>query len=558
MPRTQALFAAPRARAIAGRTLRLSATMLCVLFLSQTASAQLMINKGATIVTKPSSFMQVNGAYQNQTGSIDDSGTVTITTDFTNNSAATAGGSGWYNIGGNFTNDGTFVRKTGTVNLNGASNQNVGGGVISTFYDLQFTNGGSKTLTKKEIVDSNAYFTSGIVYTTQTNVLNFTVNGNWVNNAGLPVAPAASYVSGPCEKDMNSTNRFWFPVGKNGRGNTGAITPQSSTATTYRMQYFNFPYVNTTSMQSPLKQVSKIQYWHADIVTPSSGGADAIARLYWIPGDYTMSVYMSTMSNLVVARWDTIAPVVPGPTPAWMTAGVSALSAGANYQSGWIESAVVPAIKYGTATTNRPFTIASITADNSLPVEMGPFSVKQVANHVELDWKTYSEIQSLGFEVERRHEGEPSMLIQSFEHDTALLAKSSYGASYQTIDDNSLATGSYIYDLYQIDANGTRTHSGSRTLDFRQIAIPSTLSVSIYPNPAALVANISLGLASDTHVSASIYDASGKLAAHVVESDLAAGEHLIQCDISGLPAGVYELSLIAGDSRVAKMIGISR
>ncbi len=558
MPRTQALFAAPRARAIAGRTLRLSATMLCVLFLSQTASAQLMINKGATIVTKPSSFMQVNGAYQNQTGSIDDSGIVTVITDFTNNSAATAGGSGWYNIGGNFTNDGTFVRKTGTVNLNGASNQNVGGAVITTFYDLQFTNGGSKTLTKKEIVDSNAYFTNGTVYTTQTNVLNFTVNGNWVNNAGLPVAPAASYVSGPCEKDMNSTNRFWFPIGKNGRGNTGAITPQSSTATTYRMQYFNFPYVNTTSMQSPLKQVSKIQYWHADIVTPASGGADAIARLYWIPGDYTMSVYMSTMSNLVVARWDTLAPAVPGPTPAWMTAGVSALSPGASYLSGWIESAVVPAIKYGTATTNRPFTIASITADNSLPVEMGPFSVKQVANHVVLDWKTYSEIQSLGFEVERRREGEPSMLIQSFEHDTALLAKSPYGASYQTIDDGGLATGSYIYDLYQIDANGTRTHSGSRTLDFRQIAIPSTLRVSIYPNPAALVANISLGLASDTHVSASIYDASGKLAAHVVESDLAAGEHLFHCDISGLPPGVYELSLIAGDSRVAKMIGISR
>ena len=63
--------------------------MFCILFLNQTASGQLMINKGATIVTKPSSFMQVNGAYQNQTGSIDDSGIVTVTTDFTNNSAAT-------------------------------------------------------------------------------------------------------------------------------------------------------------------------------------------------------------------------------------------------------------------------------------------------------------------------------------------------------------------------------------------------------------------------------------------------------------------------------------
>ena len=525
-----------------------------------------MINKGATIVTKPNSFMQVNGAYQNQTGSIDDSGVVTITTDFTNNSAATSSNAGWYNIGGNFTNDGTFNRKTGTVDLYGSTNQNVGGAVITTFYDLQFTGGGSKTLTQKEIVDSDCYFNNGICYTTQTDVLNFTIHGNWINISGMPVAPCASYVDGPCEKDMNSTNRFWFPVGKNGRANTCAITPQSSTATTYRTQYFNFPYVNTTSIQSPLVTVSNIQYWHGDIVTPNpTGGADAIIRLYWIPGDYTMSIYMSTISNLVVARWDTLAPNPPGPTPAWVTAGVSAVMPGATYNYGWIESAMVPAAKYGLANLNRPFTIASLTSDNSLPVEMGPFAARQVENHVVLDWRTYSEIESLGFELERRLDSssfsevqtpnaKSPVLIGSFMNDTAMQAKSPWGASYQTIDNTLPGSGRYTYDLYQIDKNGIRTHVGSQTLDFSEIAIPNSLGVSIYPNPASTKAWLDCALPNDAPVSFDLFDVTGRQCAHIDEGNWTAGPHSASIDLSSLPAGTYNLVVIAGDERITRNI----
>src|SRR6266540_6491633 len=106
-----AQFATPFGGSRSGRILALVA-LVVAMFATQSLHAQLMINKGATIVVKNAGFMQVNGAYQNQTGSIDDSGTVTVTSDFTNNSAATAGGAGLYNIAGHFTNDGTFVRQT--------------------------------------------------------------------------------------------------------------------------------------------------------------------------------------------------------------------------------------------------------------------------------------------------------------------------------------------------------------------------------------------------------------------------------------------------------------
>ncbi len=528
------------------------------------ARAQLMYNNGATIVTKPNSSVQVNGAYQNQTGSIDDSGTVTITTDFTNATLATAGGSGLYNIGGNFTNNGTWVDKTGTVNLDGTSNQNVGGTTITTFYDLQFTNGGSKTLTQQEIVDSNCYFNNGICYTTATDVLHFDVNGNWVNISGMPTSSCASYVDGPCEKDMNSTNFFQFPVGKAGRANTCGITPQSSAATTYLTQYFDYSYTNTTSIQSPLVTVSKVQYWFGNIV---SGSANAIMRLYWIPGDYTSASYMATISNLVVGRWDTLAPNPPGPQPAWLTAGVSAVQAGATYQSGWIASAVVTSAQYGTSTINRPFTLASLTSDNSLPVEMGLFTARQVENNVVLDWQTYSEIESLGFELDRSRAGNSGSqagstgprVLGSYVNDTALMAKSPTGAYYQTIDNDSLTTGTYTYDLYQIDKNGARTLAGTQTVDFSEIAIPNALEVSIYPNPAASKANVNFDLPMDAasptmHVTFSLFDVTGRLVAQIDEGDAAAGPHLASIDLSTLTAGTYNLIVDADANRIMRRL----
>jgi len=524
------------------------------------AHAQLMYNDGATIVTKVSSFMQINGAFENHTvstftGSIDDSGTVTITTDFTNDVNAITSNSGLYNIGGNYTNNGTFNRKTGTVNLYGSSNQNVGGTVITTFYDLQFTGGGSKTLTQKEIVDSNCYFNNGVCYTTQTNVLNFTVNGNWINISGMPVAACASYVDGPCEKDMNSTNLFWFPVGKQGRANTCAITPNTATATTYRTQYFDTSFRDIKDYQAPLLGVSGRQYWYGDITTPNPGGADAKIRLWWIPGDYSISE-MPTPSSLVVARWDTLAP--PSPTPAWVTAGESSMMVGATYNFGWVESALVTAVKYGTNIINRPFTLSTTTADNSLPVEMGPFTVRQVANHVVLDWRTYSEIESLGFELERRTENIAPTTIASFENDTALQAKSPWGASYQTIDNKLPGGGRYTYDLYQIDKDGIRAHVGTQSIDFNEISIPSSLGISVHPNPTSEKASVDIQVPQDAPVSLDLFDVTGRHADHIDEGTWSAGPHTASIDLSRLAAGAYSLVVIAGDERVTRTIVVIR
>jgi hypothetical protein len=521
------------------------------------ARAQLFYGNGATIVTKPGSEVQVNGSAQINTGSLDDSGTITITANFTNSTAATSGGSGLYNIAGNFTDNGTWVYKTGTVNLNGTTNQNVGGTTITTFYDLEFTNGGSKTLTQQEIIDSDCYFTNGICYTTNTDVLHFNTQGNWINNSGMPVSGCISYVDGPAEKDMNSTNLFWFPVGHGGRANTCSITPQSSTATTYLTQYFDYSYTNTTSIQSPLTTVSKVQYWFGNI---ESGSANAIIKLYWIPGDYALASYMNTISNLVVARWDTLAPLVPGPQPAWLTAGVSAVEAGATYNAGWIQSAVVTAAQYGTSTINRPFTIGSLTQDNSLPVQMGPFAAQQVENHVALDWTTYSEIQLLGFELDRTKEGgdDSPVALGTFLDDTALLAKSPFGANYQMTDTAALTNGVYTYDLYEIDKDGVRTEVATQSVDFSEIDIPNAVDLSVFPNPATNSVRAEFGLPANAYIRLDLYDVTGREVMQRIGGNFSAGQNVVSIDVTNLATGTYDLILSSGNQRLMKGIVIQK
>jgi hypothetical protein len=315
-------------------------------------------------------------------------------------------------------------------------------------------------------------------------------------------------------------------------------------------------------MQPPLTTVSKVQYWFANV---ESGTANAIIKLYWIPGDYALASYMNTISNLVVARWDTLAPLVPGPRPAWLTAGVSAVQPGATYNSGWIQSAVVTAAQYGTSTVNRPFTLGSLTQDNSLPVEMGPFAARQLQNSIALDWTTFSEIQLLGFELDRTKESivadagrDSPVVVGTYSNDTALQAKSPFGANYRTIDTNALSNGRYTYDLYEIDKDGVRTQVASQSIDYSEIDIPSTVDLSVYPNPATSSVRAEFGLPADAYVRLDLYDITGREVTQGIDGNFIAGQNVVSIDVSNLATGAYDLVLSYGNQRLVKGIVIQK
>jgi len=181
-----------------------------------------------------------------------------------------------------------------------------------------------------------------------------------------------------------------------------------------------------------------------------------------------------------------------------------------------------------------------------------------VENHIVLAWQTYSEIESLGFELERSQPGHAGSVIGSYLDDTALEAKSPSGAFYQTIDDKLPASGRYIYDLYQIDKNGVRSHVASQSIDFSEIAIPTSLEVAIYPNPATQTARVEFDLPADAAVRLDLYDITGRVAEPIIEGNYTAGPHAVSIDLSTLAAGAYNVILTSGNQRLMRGILIQK
>ncbi|MBA3705693.1 MAG: hypothetical protein H0W84_07265, partial [Bacteroidetes bacterium] len=65
-------------------------------------------------------------------------------------------------VGGNWLNSGTFTAGTGTVTLNGAGAQSLGGTSTTTFYNLTKSGGGTTTLAKNTVVTNLFNISSGI------------------------------------------------------------------------------------------------------------------------------------------------------------------------------------------------------------------------------------------------------------------------------------------------------------------------------------------------------------------------------------------------------------
>src|SRR3989344_1856378 len=98
-------------------------------------------------------------------------GSETLTTlNLTVNGTLTSGGATTYNVGGNYTNNGTFTASTSTVTLNGAAAQNLSGTMTNTsaFYNLTLTNASGADATD----DERTNFVAGIDFAASATVTN--------------------------------------------------------------------------------------------------------------------------------------------------------------------------------------------------------------------------------------------------------------------------------------------------------------------------------------------------------------------------------------------------
>jgi len=170
--------------------------------------------------------------------------------------------------------------------------------------------------------------------------------------------------------------------------------------------------------------------------------------------------------------------------------------------------------------------------DLVIPVELLAFTASVTGSSVSLIWSTASEINNLGFDIERKDKSSEWEKIGFV---------AGYGTTTETqtysFIDKDIRNGIYGYRLKQIDYDGTFEYS--RTIEV-EINIPETFELSQnYPNPFNPKTVIGYQLPVTGNVTLKVYDVLGSEVATLVDEYREAGRYEITFDASGLASGLY-------------------
>ena len=189
-----------------------------------------------------------------------------------------------------------------------------------------------------------------------------------------------------------------------------------------------------------------------------------------------------------------------------------------------------------------------------LPVELSFFSAKVSENGVVLDWKTETEVNNYGFEVEREKKEVRSGTWEKIGFVEGN-GNSNSPKEYNFIDEN-ISAGSYSYRLKQIDNEGSFEYS-----DIVEITISSPENFQLeqnYPNPFNPSTKIKYSIPVETRdrvsVQLIVYDILGREVATLVNEEKPSGNYSVEFNALNLPSGIYIYTLRAyGIAQTKKM-----
>ncbi len=183
------------------------------------------------------------------------------------------------------------------------------------------------------------------------------------------------------------------------------------------------------------------------------------------------------------------------------------------------------------------------TNDGGLPVELVAFNADVDAQGVLLQWRTASEQNNYGFEIQRRFD-RPAAEWQTI----AFVSGSGTTADprdYRYNDDIE-ALETIYYRLVQIDLDGSTTYSRVLRVN-RAGSLPLLFSLHPnYPNPFNASTTIGFTLSQDSRVTLSIYNNLGQVVDVLADGYRNAGRYNVIWDASPFPSGIYYCILRAG------------
>ena len=198
--------------------------------------------------------------------------------------------------------------------------------------------------------------------------------------------------------------------------------------------------------------------------------------------------------------------------------------------------------------------------DNTpLPVELSSFSASVIGSSVKLNWRTETEQNNYGFEVERTSphpspsEGEGGEAGRGWKK---IGFVEGYGNSYSpksySFNDNSISSGKLSYRLKQIDNDGSFSYS--KTIDV-DLGAPKKFELTQnFPNPFNPNTAIRFSLPETGNVKLTVFNMLGQEVAVLVNGMIESGTHIINFDAAELNSGIYIYRIESGSfNEVRKM-----
>ena len=193
--------------------------------------------------------------------------------------------------------------------------------------------------------------------------------------------------------------------------------------------------------------------------------------------------------------------------------------------------------------------IGAYRSSDVVPVELSTFAANVVDRTVTLSWRTESESNSLGFEVERFSANQSWTQIGFVKSAGTTTEPQNY-----SFVDSKLETGSYSYRLKMVDLDGSFSYSKAVEVE---IGTPMTFALSQnYPNPFNPATRIDYQVPFNANVQIELYSITGERVATLVNTELSAGYYTMDVDASSLrlASGVYFYRMISTDVQGSKFM----
>jgi hypothetical protein len=186
-----------------------------------------------------------------------------------------------------------------------------------------------------------------------------------------------------------------------------------------------------------------------------------------------------------------------------------------------------------------------------IPVELISFNAKIINNTIVLTWQTATELNNMGFEIERKSLPEENWETIGFIKGYGTTAESK---TYSFTDED-VNAGIYKYRLKQIDYDGSFEYSDEVEIEVNSQP-KEYLLYQNYPNPFNSSTIIKYYLPEEGRVKLNIYNILGEKALTLFEGEQTSGNHQISLTSGELSSGIYFYSLETVSTKQIKKLTV--